>query len=124
MLEHFRTNLPEAEAILADMTALALDRPFDVILAWDSFFHLSKVAQRAMFSVFAAHAAQGARLVLTTGHDEGEPIGQVGVSPVYHASLTPDAYRALFAAHGFDVRWFRPEDPEAWGRSIWLAVKT
>ena len=124
MLDHFRANLPEAEAILADMTTLALDRRFDVILAWDSFFHLSKAAQRAMFPIFTAHAAQGARLMLTTGHDEGEPIGQVGASPVYHASLTPAAYRALFVAHGFDVHWFRPEDPEAWGRSIWLAVKT
>lgn len=124
MLDHFQANLPQAEAVLADMRTLSLGRSFDVIVGWDSFFHLSKPDQRAMFPVFSAHAAPGARLVLTTGPKDSEAMGQVGDAPVIHASLSPDAYRALFAAHGFDVLWFRPEDPEFHGHSVWLAQRS
>jgi len=121
MLSHFRANLPGAEAIEADMRALTLGRHFDVIVAWDSFFHLSRADQRAMFRVFAAHAAPGARLLITTGPGDSEGMGQVGGEQVIHASLSPEAYRALFAAHGFDMLWFRPEDAEFHGHSVWLA---
>lgn len=121
MLHHFRRNLHGSESILADMRGLALNREFDVILGWDSFFHLSKPDQRAMFPVFKTHAAPGARLLLTTGDAEGEPMGQVGHEPVIHASLSPGAYRALMSDHGFEVTWFRPRDPGFWGRSVWLA---
>lgn len=124
MLRHFRANLPDARAVRADMRTLALNERFDVIVAWDSFFHLCRADQRAMFPVFAAHAAPGARLLITTGPDDSEAMGRVGTEPVIHASLSPSAYRALFAAHGCDVLWFRPEDPEFHGHSVWLAQRS
>jgi cyclopropane fatty-acyl-phospholipid synthase-like methyltransferase len=124
MLDHFRGNLPDASAVLADMRGLSLGQRFDVIVAWDSFFHLSREAQRAMFPVFKAHAAPGARLVLTTGPKDSEAMGRVGEEPVIHASLSPDAYRALFASHGFEVLWFRPDDAEFHGHSVWLAQRS
>lgn len=123
MIAELRMRVPGAEAIQADMRGLALDLSFDVILAFNSFFHLSPDDQRAMFPVFAAHAAPGARLLLTTGPAAGEAVGRVGASPVYHASLAPDAYRALFKAWGFIVEWFRPEDAALKGHSVWLARK-
>jgi cyclopropane fatty-acyl-phospholipid synthase-like methyltransferase len=55
-----RERMPDHEWIAADMRALRLDRRFEGILAWDSFFHLGYDDQRGMFSVFAAHAAPGA----------------------------------------------------------------
>ena len=72
-------------------------------------------------SVFAAHAAPGARLLFTTGPDAGEAVGRVGDSPVYHASLDPAGYRRHLADHGFSVLWFRPEDAQLRGHSVWLA---
>lgn len=121
MIELLRANVPGARAICADMRGLALGERFDAILAIDSFFHLSATDQRAMFPTFAAHAAPGARLVLTTGYSAGETWGQVGGSTVYHASLAPDEYRALLAANGFDEMWFRRKDRALGGRSVWLA---
>src|SRR5262249_47303125 len=47
-----RDRLPGQEWIVADMRRLALNRRFDGILAWDSYFHLAPEAQRAMFAVF------------------------------------------------------------------------
>ncbi|MBF9061059.1 methyltransferase domain-containing protein [Rhodobacterales bacterium HKCCSP123] len=121
MVAELAARVPEAEAIHADMRGLELGRRFDVILAFNSLFHLSPGDQRAMFPVFAAHAAPGARLLFTTGPAAGEAVGRVGDSPVYHASLDPEDYRGLLADAGFSVTWFRPEDAGLRGHSVWLA---
>lgn len=121
MIAELRARVPAVTAVHADMRGLALGRRFDVILGFNSFFHLSPGDQRAMFPVFAAHAAPDARLLLTTGPAAGEAVGRVGASPVYHASLAPGDYRALLAAAGFAVEWFRPDDPTLMGHSVWLA---
>ena len=121
MLAELAIRVPRAEAIHADMRGLALRRRFDVILAFNSMFHLSPGDQRAMFPVFATHAAPSARLLFTTGPAAGEAVGRVGDSPVYHSSLDPDDYRKLLAENGFSVLWFRPEDAGLRGHSVWLA---
>lgn len=124
MVAECHARVPEVEAIHADMRGLDLGRQFDIILTFNSFFHLSPGDQRAMFPVFATHAAPGARLLFTSGPGEGEAVGTVGASPVYHASLAPEEYRSLLAGQGFDVVWFRPEDAELAGHSVWLAEFT
>lgn len=122
MIAECRARVPQAKAIHADMRGLSLGRGFDVILAFNSFFHLCPDDQRAMFPVFAAHAAVGAYLLFTTGPAAGEAVGQVGDSAVYHASLDPEEYRKLLSENGFSVVWFRPEDDVLKGHSVWLAV--
>ena len=121
MVALFGQYQPQARAIHADMRGLDLGEKFDAILAWNSFFHLSPADQRAMFSVFAAHAAPGAALMFTAGPHAGEPIGEAAGEPVYHASLDPDEYRALLDASGFDLLQFTPDDPDCNGHTIWLA---
>lgn len=121
MVALFRAGVPGAEAVHADMRGLALGRRFDAILAWDSVFHLSADDQRAMFPVFAAHAAPRAALMFTSGPEAGEAIGSVEGESVYHASLAPAEYRALLAEAGFQVIDFVPEDPACNGHSVWLA---
>jgi len=121
MVALFRQNQPQATAVLADMRGLDLGKPFDAILAWNSFFHLSPDDQRAMFAIFAAHAAPRAALMFTAGPKAGEPIGQVGGEPVYHASLDPEEYLALLDGAGFDLLQFTPDDPDCNRHTIWLA---
>jgi hypothetical protein len=103
------------------MRGLALGRRFDGILAWDSFFHLTHDDQRAMFAVFAAHAAPGAALMFTSGPAHGIAMGQYAGEPLFHASLDPAEYTALLEAHRFQVVQFRPEDADCGGHSVWLA---
>jgi SAM-dependent methyltransferase len=124
MIAQLRARVPQTEAIHADMRGLNLGRRFDVILGFNSFFHLCPADQRAMFPVFAAHSAPAARLLFTSGPSAGEAVGRVGGSPVYHASLSPHEYRDLLSANGFSVVWFRPEDPGLMGHSVWLAEAT
>jgi trans-aconitate methyltransferase len=59
MISFCRDRLPDQEWIVADMRQLALGRPFDGIVAWDSFFHLDYDAQPRMFAVFVNHSAVG-----------------------------------------------------------------
>jgi SAM-dependent methyltransferase len=121
MIAEFRARVSGAEAIRADMRGLSLGRRFDVIVAFNSFFHLCPADQRAIFPVFASHAAPGATLLFTSGPAASEAWGRVGGSAVYHTSLDPAEYRALLTEKGFEIAWFRPEDAELTGHSVWLA---
>jgi len=121
MLALARARLPAQDWVLADMRGLALGRRFDAIVAWDSFFHLAREDQRAMFPVFAGHLAPGGGLLFTTGPEDGEAIGAVDGAPVYHASLSPAGYAACLEAHGLTARAFVAEDPACGGRTVWLA---
>ena len=66
LIDMCRARFPQSEWHVADMRTLTLGRRFDGILAWDSFFHLNRDVQRAMFDRFALHAAPGAPLMLRT----------------------------------------------------------
>ena len=123
MIELCRSRLPSGAWLVADMRELALGRRFDGLLAWDSFFHLRPEHQRAMFPVFAAHAAPNAALMFTSGPSFGEAIGTFEGEPLYHGSLDPTEYRALLDAQGFDVVAHVAEDATCGGHTIWLAQR-
>jgi SAM-dependent methyltransferase len=124
MIAMCRARFPEHEWLVADMREMALDRRFDGILAWDSFFHLSVADQRAMFARFTRHAGRGAPLMFTSGDSEGELVGSYRGEPLYHASLDTSEYRQLLLQNGFSVQRYVPSDPECGEHTIWLAVQT
>lgn len=105
------------------MRRLELGRRFNGVLAWNSFFHLTQHEQRAMFAIFAAHVADGGALMFTSGPRAGEAIGSFQGKPLYHASLDPEDYRSLLAAHDFDVIDHAAEDATCGGHTVWLARK-
>jgi SAM-dependent methyltransferase len=116
-----RARFPDAEWLVGDMRQMALERRFDGLLAWDSFFHLNMDDQRAMFSRFAAHVRPGAPLLFTSGPAQGEAIGSYCDEPLYHASLDPSAYEGLLSANGFSVVAYRADDRDCGGHTVWLA---
>ena len=75
-------RFPEHEWLVADMRTLALNRAFNGILAWDSFFHLAQADQRRMFAIFKRHAASGAALMFTRGPSAGEQMGAYQGEPL------------------------------------------
>ena len=121
MLELCRARFLEQEWVDADMRSLALGRRFDGILAWNSFFHLSRDDQRKMFPIFAAHAAPGAPLMFTSGPRDDEAVGRLYGEDLHHASLGPDEYRQLLATNGFAEVAHIAEDPDCRGHTVWLA---
>jgi SAM-dependent methyltransferase len=123
MISLCRSRFPSGTWLVADMRKLALGRRFDGLLAWDSFFHLRPEDQRAMFPIFAAHAAPKAALMFTSGPAFGEAIGTFEGEPLYHGSLDPAEYRALLKAEGFEVVAHVAEDASCGGHTIWLAQR-
>ena len=124
MLALCQARFPDQDWIEADMRTLALGRRFDGVLAWDSFFHLRAADQRRMFPLFRAHAAPGAPLLFTSGPEHGEALGTFEGEVLYHASLSPEEYRALLAENGFAVVRTIANDPDCTGHTVWLARRT
>jgi cyclopropane fatty-acyl-phospholipid synthase-like methyltransferase len=122
MIALARDRMPGQEWIVADMRGLALDRRFDGILAWDSYFHLGHNAQRAMFWVFDAHRNDDAVLMFNTGPSHGEATSTFTFKdePLYHASLAPAEYRALLDCSGFKIICHVANDTRRGGRTVWL----
>lgn len=123
MVARCREKFPLSKWITADMRTLDLGMTFDGILAWDSFFHLSRSDQRQMFGIFSAHARDGATLMFNTGPNDGEAIGEFQGEPLYHSSLSPDEYQSFLKKSGFRLIQHVVEDQLCGGRTIWLAGK-
>jgi SAM-dependent methyltransferase len=122
MIDLCQARFPGAEWLVMDMRELHLERHFDGILAWDSFFHLGNDDQRETLPRLAMHARPGAPLMFTSGSEEGEAIGSCFGEPLYHASLDSEEYRRLLSAHGFIVRHHVRQDPECGDHTVWLAT--
>ena len=122
MIEICRARFPDSEWLVVDMRDLDLDRRFEGIVAWDSFFHLDTDDQRRMFPRFASHAQLGAPLMFTSGPAEGEAIGVYCEEPLYHASLGPAEYEQLLATNGFVVKAYAAEDPQCGEHTVWLTT--
>jgi len=118
-----RRRFPESDWQRGDMRGLALGRTFRGLIAWDSFFHLNHADQRAMFPVFAAHAAADAVLMFTSGTAHGVATGEYHGDPLFHASLDPAEYERLLGENGFAVRQFVADDAAAGGHTVWLAQR-
>lgn len=121
MIELCKARFPAQDWMVSDMRALSLDRKFDGLIAWNSFFHLNPDDQRAMFALFRDHAAPKAALMFTSGPSHGEAMGTFEGEPLYHSSLDVDEYRELLAGHGFRVISHVAEDPDCNGHTVWLA---
>lgn len=122
MLAIARDRFPDGKWIEADFRDLDLSVRFSGIIAWDSFFHLTRDEQRGVIPRLARHLLPGGAMLLTVGPDDGEAIGQVGAGPVYHASLSPAEYADRLISVGLVVESFVANDPDCAGHSVLLAV--
>ena len=123
MLAIAKERFPNNEWILGDMRSFSLDRQFDGIIGWNSFFHLSQDDQRATLGILVNHLRPGGVLMLTVGPEAGEVTGHVNGELVYHASLSRIAYTSILNEYGVDVIAFVAEDEECDMQSVLLARK-
>lgn len=122
MLEMCRARFPRMKWLQADMRRIDIGMRFDLVIAWDSYFHLPPGDQRRMLHTFRRHTAPGGVVMFTSGVTEGEAIGgDLFGDELYHASLNTEEYARLLDHYGYDVLLHRPEDPECGGHTIWMA---
>ncbi|MHA3053806.1 class I SAM-dependent methyltransferase [Acinetobacter sp. ANC 4633] len=123
MIEMAQKHFPTQHWIQADMRTFASTQKFQGIVAWDSFFHLSKPDQRKMFAQFESFADIGAVLMFTSGPADGEAIGELFGEALYHASLAAEEYQSLLEQHGFQLIQMIADDAECAEHTVWLAQK-
>jgi SAM-dependent methyltransferase len=122
MLTLCRTRFPGMTWRSMDMRLLDIPDQFNILIAWDSFFHLSPDDQRGMFPRFARHTADGGVLIFTSGTTEGGAIGgDLCGERLYHGSLNTDEYGRLLDQHGYDVVLHSIQDPHCGGHTVWVA---
>ena len=123
MRDRARQRFPRQRWLHQDMRTLRLAETFDGLIAWDSFFHLTRDDQRSMFEVFSRHTHTGSALMFTSGPADGIAMGIFEGEALYHASLAPDEFRALLHRHGFEIKEVIFNDPDCGGHSVWLCRK-
>ena len=121
MLALAKRNFPFEEFVLADMRKLALNKRFDAIVAWHSFFHLPTADQPAMFEIFKNHLNPDGILLFTSGVEYGESWGMSGGENLFHASLSTEMYRQLLEKHDFKVIKHVVDDPDCGHATVWMA---
>ncbi len=121
LLEMARARFQNVEFVLSDMRLLKLNKKFDLIIAWHSFFHLSQDDQRAMFKIFVEHLNPKGVLLFTSGDKAGEEWGNNGGEALYHASLSISEYKAILAKFGLALIDNKILDPACGDATVWLA---
>ncbi len=124
LLEHARRALPEANFLLGDMRTVAVDGPFDAIVAWDSVFHLPRDDHAALYRRMAGWLRPGGRLLLSLG-GSGAPdfTSEMHGVPFFYSGHEPDEAVALLEGAGFRVAHREVDDPTSRGHLAILAVR-
>jgi len=123
MIELAKARFPDHDWRVGDMRTADFGGAYDVLLGWDSFFHLTGDAQRAMIPKFGRHAAPGAMLLFNTGPSEGAVYGDMQGHEIHHASLSAAEYKTLLENAGFNVIVHSIDDPDCGGRTVWLSQR-
>ena len=119
LIDLAKNRFPQAEFMVGDMRKVSLKEKFDLVIAWNSFFHLSKDDQRLMFKIFEEHLNSGGILMFTSGPSEGEVWSDNGGEMLYHASLSPEEYKKLLTEHHFELIKNALDDEG--GACVWVA---
>lgn len=124
MIQLARTRFPRHRWIEADMRKFGAEsNAYDGIVAWSSLFHLNVEWQAKLIPRIAVWLRRGGVALFNTGPAHGTALGELEGEELFHASLAPAEYRAIFASSGLAVIAHRIEDPDCGGMTAWLVGK-
>ena len=116
MLALARDRHPDARLVHADICGWELPRPYDLIVAWDSVWHVPLARQEAVLTKLCRGLSAGGVLVFTMGGTDGpEEKRDSGMGvPMYHATLGLPATLRVLAGAGCVCRHLEYDQrPEA-----------
>lgn len=124
MIKLARTRFARHRWIEGDMRKFGAEsNAYDGIIAWSSLFHLDPEAQEKLIPRIAVWLKRGGVALFNTGPANGIAIGELEGEELFHASLDPGEYRALFARAGLAVIGNVIEDANCGGMTVWLVGK-
>lgn len=119
-----RTRFPRHKWIEADMMRFGGDSGAnDGILAWCSLFHLEVDQQEKLIRRMSIWLRKGGVAMFNTGPANGTAMGQFEGEELFHASLAPAEYNAIFAECGLTLINHVIEDASCGGFTVWLVGK-
>ena len=105
-LELARQNVPRAAFIEGDFTALGFaPASFDAVVSFYAVFHVPRAEHQALFDGIHRLLKPGGLVLLTLGTRDsayGEETDWLG-APMAWSMFTPEAYKKMLAASGFDL---------------------
>ncbi|MCW4460633.1 class I SAM-dependent methyltransferase [Sphingomonas sp. BT-65] len=124
MIKLARTRFARHRWIEGDMRKFGAESSaYDGIIAWSSLFHLDPQAQEKLIPRISIWLKRGGVALFNTGPANGVAIGEIEGEELFHASLDPGEYRALFARSGLAVIGNIIEDANCGGMTVWLVGK-
>ncbi len=119
-----RTRFPRHKWVEADMMRFGGDSgAYDGILAWCSLFHLEVDQQEKLIRRMSIWLRKGGVALFNTGPASGTAMGEFEGEELFHASLAPAEYNAIFAECGLAVINHMAEDASCGGMTVWLVGK-
>ncbi|HEX5733992.1 MAG TPA: class I SAM-dependent methyltransferase [Blastocatellia bacterium] len=100
MLEFARKRHPDSGFIHADICEWEPHERYDVIIAWDSIFHVPYFEQRRVIVKLCDALASGGVILFTAGGIDGEITGQMCGQDFYYSSLAEEEYLRLMKEKG------------------------
>jgi SAM-dependent methyltransferase len=121
MISLARTRFFRHKWIEADMRKFGAESSaYDGIIAWSSLFHLEAEMQEKLIQRIGVWLKRGGVALFNSGPDRGISIGEIAGEELFHASLSPGEYRAVFARSGLAEIAHKIEDPDCGGMTVWL----
>ncbi len=100
MLRLARNRHPGAQFIHAGICTWQLSETYDVVIAWDSIFHVPKTEQGHVVAKLCDALAPGGAILFTAGGIDGEITGEMNGQTFYYSSLSDAAYLNIMNDHG------------------------
>ncbi len=103
MIKLAHTHHPEHRFIQADICEWEIDERFDVIVAWDSVFHLPYAMHRPVITKLCRLLNPGGVLMYTFGDAEGEHTDQWRGDTFYYSSIGTNENVTVLIENGLSV---------------------
>lgn len=103
MIRLARVNHPEHKFLHEDICSWETEEKFDLIVAWDSIFHLPLARQKPVVSKLCQLLAESGILIYTFGNAEGEHTDQWHDDTFYYSSIGINENVQLLTNYGLSV---------------------
>lgn len=100
MLDLARQRHPEVRLIQSDVTTWTPDRGYDLVIAWDSTFHLPRASQEPVLRALCDALTDGGVILFTAGGVDGEVTGSMAGQQFHYTSLADEEWMRILHDSG------------------------
>ena len=100
MLALARGRHPGSHFLQADICTWAPPEQYDLVIAWDSIFHVPHAEQREVVGKLCNALAPGGAVLFTAGGIDGEVTGPMRGETFYYSSLDVEDYLRVLKVRG------------------------